>query len=188
MTPGIGHNQEPPLGGSWSGYCWRRARREIWDNPPVEVIRRRKRRAEEIGLTYRQYAGILLDKGVRTEALVFDLSGLPAPVPAAPMARMTTKLRALRNCQVFAAIGETRKPLDEINAHAGGVITDWAPYPPELPRVPALNDVLQPVLDMLRRHTVAPSAAIMIGNGWRAGRIAETARLARVFPAAAYFG
>jgi hypothetical protein len=80
---GIGHNQGPPLNlsGSWAGYCWVRARREVWDNPPIEVVRRRLRRANELGLSYRQYTGIQLDKGVRTEALVFDLSSLGRPAP-----------------------------------------------------------------------------------------------------------
>lgn len=80
---GIGHNQGPPLNlsGSWAGYCWVCARREVWDNPPIEVVRRRLRRANELSLSYRQYTGIQLDKGVRTEALVFDLSSLGRPAP-----------------------------------------------------------------------------------------------------------
>ena len=202
MTPpstGIGHNQGPPLigAGSWAGYCWRRARREVWDNPPVEVIRRRKRRAEELGLSYAQYAPILLDKGVRTEALVFDLSGLSERAPAAPLERMAAKLRTLRHCTVFAATTEAAHMFDGLNARTGGIIADCArfPRPPagrrrdpwaRPPRL-ALDAFLQPVLGMLARHAVAPAAAVMIGDGVGAERIAESARLARVFGAADYF-
>ena len=121
-TPAIGHNQGPPLNlsGSWSGYCWSRARREAWDNPPIEVVRRRLRRADELGLTYRQYAAVLLNTGVRSEALVFDLSAIAqtrprsrplAPSPLVPsldeiIERMAAKLRTLRNCKVLAAAEE----------------------------------------------------------------------------------
>jgi hypothetical protein len=153
---GIGHNQGPPLNlsGSWVGYCWVRARREVWDNPPIEVVRRRLRRAGELGLSYRQYTGIQLDKGVRTEALVFDLSSLgrPAPRPMtlsaphlyAPRAafaptpapsidevieRMAGKIKALRNCKILAAAEEAGALLDELNRRAGNVIGDCAYYP-----------------------------------------------------------
>jgi hypothetical protein len=210
---GIGHNQGPPLNlsGSWTGYCWVRARREVWDNPPIEVVRRRLRRANELGLSYRQYTGILLDKGVRTEALVFDLSSLgrPAPQPmtfSAPRAafaptpapsvdevieRMAGKIKALRHCKILAAAEEAGALLDELNRRAGNVIADCAYYPNHVRTpgmIPAIETVLQPVLDLLARHVVAPPAAVMIGDGWRARRIAETARLALVFPHAAYFG
>lgn len=220
----IGHNQGPPLNlsGSWAGYCWSRARREAWDNPPIEVVRRRLRRAEELGLTYRQYAGIMLDRGVRTEALVFDLTQLEtAPgrrqSPQSPemLERAAAKLRTLRNCKIFAAAEAAGSVLEELNRRAGGVIADCAVYPgagagagagagpgagagsvPAAGRVrgqafgplPGLETVLQPVLDMLARHLVAPSAAVMIGDGRHARRIAQTARLARVFPGAVYFG
>jgi len=198
---GMGHNQGPPwsLAGSWSAYCWRRARRAAVGNPPVEVIRTRKRRAEELGLTYQQYAAILLDRGVRTEALVLDLTEIPAPqtqtAPLEPLEQMARKLRTLRHCQIFAATDHAGDLMDELNTRTGGMITDWARYPGltaagrpggGTPK-PAANAVLQPVLDLLGRHRVQPSAAIMIGDGVRARRIAETACLARVFPAAAYF-
>jgi len=193
-TIGIGHNQGPALhAGSWTGYCWNKARREVWGNPPVEVIRMRKRRADELGLSYRQYASILLDRGVRTEALVFDLTALPANAPTAPLDGMAAKLRTLRNCKIFAAIDGTDALVRDLNARAGNIIADWTSYPPQrtAPRTAQRGGravtLLQPVLDMLARHLVAPSAAVMIADGMRAGRIAQTARLARVFPALAYF-
>jgi len=62
---GIGHNNGPPLESvGWAGYCWRQSHARAWKNPPIEVIRLRLKRAQELGMTYREYTAIILDKGV----------------------------------------------------------------------------------------------------------------------------
>lgn len=194
---GIGHNQGPPgsLAGSWTGYCWTRAKRQAAGNPPVEMIRIRARRAKELGLTYAQYAAILRDRGY-TEALVFDLTETPRT--KAPIEAMARKLRELRRCTLLAAVDGTGTLLDDLNARTGGLITDWPIYPALLaqkredgrttPQMPTAETVLNPILEMLERHLIGPSQAILIGDGLRARRIDQTARLARVFPHGVYFG
>jgi hypothetical protein len=72
-SPRLGHNGGPPLddppaaettGGGWAGYCWRRAHRAAWKTPPPEIALRRLKRAEELGMTYREYTAVILDRGV----------------------------------------------------------------------------------------------------------------------------
>lgn len=61
---GLGHNQGPPLVESaWHLAAWRMACREAWENPPIEVIRRRLKRAQALGMTYRQYTLEFLERG-----------------------------------------------------------------------------------------------------------------------------
>ena len=61
---GIGHNAGPPLAPSgWHLYAWKRAKAEAWKSPPVEVVRRRARRARELGMTYKQYTLEILERG-----------------------------------------------------------------------------------------------------------------------------
>ena len=62
---GIGHNQGPPLdpGASWRLFCWKRAHAAALKTPPREVALARLRRAEALGMTYREYAAHLLDTG-----------------------------------------------------------------------------------------------------------------------------
>jgi len=62
---GIGHNNGPPLDQmpGWHLVCWRKAHRRAWRNPPKEVIRRRALRAEEAGMTYREYSLVIMDRG-----------------------------------------------------------------------------------------------------------------------------
>jgi hypothetical protein len=66
----IGHNGGPPLDEppraplDWNSYCWRRAHARAWKTPPREIALRRLRRAEAIGMTYREYQAVILDRGV----------------------------------------------------------------------------------------------------------------------------
>jgi hypothetical protein len=63
---GIGHNQGPPLdpGASWRAFCWKKAHAAAWKTPRREIALSRLRRAEALGMTYREYAAVLLDTGV----------------------------------------------------------------------------------------------------------------------------
>ena len=63
--PGIGHNQGPPIEAavSWRRFAWKKARAKLVPKLPLEIVRRRVRRAAELGLEYPQYASILLGTG-----------------------------------------------------------------------------------------------------------------------------
>ena len=62
---GIGHNQGPPLDpeAGWRHYCWKKAHAKAWKTPR-EVALARLARAEALGMTYREYTAVILDKGV----------------------------------------------------------------------------------------------------------------------------
>ncbi|WP_299400364.1 hypothetical protein [Pelagibius sp.] len=61
---GIGHNAGPPMVQSgWHLYAWKRARKAAWKAPPIEVVRRRAKRARELGMTYKQYTLEILERG-----------------------------------------------------------------------------------------------------------------------------
>lgn len=65
--PPAGHNGGPPLdehdpGASWRLWCWRRASKRAW-SVPREVALRRLARAEELGMSYREYALEIMERG-----------------------------------------------------------------------------------------------------------------------------
>lgn len=66
MRVGIGHNGGPPLDphAGWRLFCWRKAHAHAWKAPPREIALRRLARAEELGISYREYTSALLDRGV----------------------------------------------------------------------------------------------------------------------------
>lgn len=71
FPPAIGHNGGPPLeeplleqpGAAWRLFCWSKAHKAAWKTPPREIALRRLARAEELGLSYREYASEILDTG-----------------------------------------------------------------------------------------------------------------------------
>ena len=67
MQPGIGHNGGPRLDDGMDGdgrlFLWRRAHRKAWKTPPPEIALRRLARAEELGMTYREYTLEILERG-----------------------------------------------------------------------------------------------------------------------------
>ena len=67
--PQQGHNGGPPLdddeekGASWRPWIWRRAHKRAWKTPPREIALRRLARAEELGMTYHDYALEIMERG-----------------------------------------------------------------------------------------------------------------------------
>jgi hypothetical protein len=66
LLPRIGHNGGPPLdpGAEWRKFCWKKSHARAWKTPPREIALARLARAEALGVTYREYTAVLLDKGV----------------------------------------------------------------------------------------------------------------------------
>ena len=72
LNPWIGHNGGPPPddlallmdpGRAWRHHCWKKAHREAWKTPPREIALRRLARAQELGMSYRDYTLEILDTG-----------------------------------------------------------------------------------------------------------------------------
>jgi hypothetical protein len=62
---GLGHNGGPPLDpeAGWRHFCWKKAHARAWKTPR-EIALARLARAEALGISYREYTAVLLDKGV----------------------------------------------------------------------------------------------------------------------------
>lgn len=75
---GLGHNRGPTMekGRAWRRYAWTRARSDLMPTLPIEVARRRVRRARELGIDYKSYAGIRAATGRDIVALIFSSNAL----------------------------------------------------------------------------------------------------------------
>ena len=58
--PGLGHDLGPTMeaGASWRKQCWAHVRERLLPHLPIEVLRRRIRRARALGLDYKTCASV----------------------------------------------------------------------------------------------------------------------------------
>jgi len=65
LSEWLGHNNGPPIDafGRFLSYCWEQAHKDVWMPPNWEIAVRRARKAHALGLSYRQYALEILERG-----------------------------------------------------------------------------------------------------------------------------
>src|SRR5262249_30260348 len=74
----LGHNGGPALDVSWEAWLWRKAHAQAWKPPRRDIALHRLKRAERLGLDYKAYAGVLMNRGAHLGAAIFLLDGLGA--------------------------------------------------------------------------------------------------------------
>ena len=90
--PGIGHNNGPTFDMSWGAWVWRRAAAKAWKTPSPEVVKIRVKRAERLGLTYKELTSALMNTGSNLGAAVMPLS-LAARVRRGPKGEIIVEPR-----------------------------------------------------------------------------------------------
>jgi hypothetical protein len=69
LPPAPRHNggplldEEEDVNASWRAWNWRCAHKRAWKTPPREIALRRLARAEELGITYKEYTLEILERG-----------------------------------------------------------------------------------------------------------------------------
>lgn len=188
--PGIGHNQGPPLDHhtSFRRYAWKRARAELMPKLPLEVIRRRVKRAAELGLEYPAYASILLGTGRDIVGFLFTCDALgmrlaqKMPLPA----HVTEKLTALSSVDAMLAAEHDRpERLADLLARAKPITFASATRLPPWQSDPRTGcQAIRTALDPLK---LPGDAVVMIGTDRHERDWADAARLARFIPGETYF-
>jgi hypothetical protein len=179
----IGHNRGPTMepGGAWRRYAWTRAREELLPKMPIEVVRRRVRRARELGLDYKSYAGIRAATGRDVIALLFSDNALRLLRDGRlPDARAAT-LGALRETELLALVHPPHRPIAvaERNPLLSGVDDAPGAFAP-------WGDIRARVLGLKGR--LPADGVVVIGETWAERDWCEAARLAGFLPADRYFG
>ena len=108
----IGHNGGPTMqkGRGWRRYAWTRARAELLPRMPIEVVRRRVKRARELGLDYKAYAGIRAATGRDVVALLFSDNALRLMADARMPADRAAHLDAVRGAERLALVHAPQDP------------------------------------------------------------------------------
>lgn len=188
---GIGHNSGPTrIGRGWQKHCWSRSRKAlIGKRMPIEVVRRRIKRARELGLAYPQYASILLGSGRDVVGFLFTVDGLHLKLQKRLRMpeQIKEKLQNLEHVSVmsFAPSGEEpalfRAELAEIS---GVQIAAVAPEPEAPLGWAAAREKVRAVLDQVN---LPSDAVVLVGTQGSEELMAQAAKMARFVPSCAYF-
>ena len=184
---GIGHNNGPTMepGAGWRRHCWSRARRELLPAMPLEVITYRMKRAQELGLDYKTYAGVRASTGRDIVAFLFSSNALclhrdPAlgPAEAGKLAQVEGAVRlaaVYRPLDPSAVLARNPNALD----HAGVAPTVFDSW----------SETRARLMSMTRAARVPSDAVLLVGatdleRGWcGTARLAGFVAAERFFPA-----
>lgn len=182
---GIGHNSgrvaEP--GRSWRKHVWTKARKELLPKLPIEVIRLRVKRAEELGLPYKTYAGIRASTGHDLIGFLFSNNALDIlrAGQALPQ-RQAAKLAEVRNASRAAAV---HRPLDPDDVARLSQI-DHAFAAPRF--ADSWSAMRAQVVAMATAQGQPADRILMIGDTAFEREWSEAARMAGYLSADQYFG
>lgn len=180
--PGMGHNNGPTFDMSWEAWVWRRAAAKAWKTPRPEVAMMRLKRAERLGITYRELTSVLMDSGTHLSAAVMPLS-LAARVRRGPAGEIIVEPRN----SVAARVAKFRGRLfvlADIDAVPGLSEDERRDFPPILNR--AFDGKVEAVgwghdgpaiRAMLKASALPHQEAFMVGAGMGHRVLAEAAGL-----------
>ena len=180
--PGPGHNGGPTLepGASWRRHCWTAARTRLLPTLPIEVLRGRIRRAQDLGLDYRTYASVRAATGHDVVAFLFSSNALRLVPPASLPADRQARLAALRDCDRIA-LAQGAGP-QAVLAACTGLIDAAHPAPPLLGSFALARAPLRPALGRGPGDRV-----ILVGDHRLEQDWTMAGRLAGYLPADRYF-
>ena len=180
--PGIGHNNGPTFDMSWEAWVWRRATAKAWKTPKPEVAKMRLKRAERLGITYKELASVIMDSGAHLGAAVLPLS-LAARVRRGPgreiiveprnsiadlVARFRGRLLVLGDIDAVPAMSDAERAefLAILNRAFDGKVEaiGWGHDGPA-------------VRDMLKANAVPRQEAFLVGTGMAHRVLGEAAGL-----------
>jgi len=178
--PGIGHNNGPELDANlgWRRHAWARARAELLPTLPIEVVRLRVRRAQELGLPYRTYAGVRAATGRDVIGFLFSSNALRLlrqtdALPPGHHARLAALVAADRVAILQPPLTQAPPPLDA--CYPAPRFTDtW----------PAMRDQIAAII---RSRGRPADGYILIGETASERDWAEAGRTAGFLTGARYF-
>jgi len=169
-VPRTRHNRGPALDLSWEAWLWRRAHAQAWKPPRREIALHRLKRAERLGLDYRSYAGVLMNRGTHLGAAIFVLDGLSEH----ERRHADERILSLSDCRILIASevqdSPSLKERVDLSVEFAGE-----------------NDLVRHIDRFILAHRLTSSGTFMVGTTSAHLRAAEDAGLALFLWAKDYF-
>jgi hypothetical protein len=164
----VGHNGGPPLDLSWTAWNWRRAHAAAWKTPGREIADLRLRRANALGLTYRDYTSVILDRGVRLSGVAIMLRGALGGCEAAVQRKLATL-----DCLVMICAAPEARSL----AYRSAAVPETADN----------ASLVSALRALAAQANVAPSALFVVGTAAEERQASERAGFGLFVEARTYF-
>lgn len=179
---GPGHNGGPSMEGgvSWRRHCWTQARERLLPTLPIEVVCLRVKRAAELGLDYKTYAGVRAATGHDIVAFLFSQNALRLVPPAALPPDRTARLAGITACGRIA-LAQAARP-EAVLAAASGLLDAAHPAPALLGSFAEARARLRDVLGSIPGDRVLLVGEHSLERDW-----VMAGRLAGWLPAERYF-
>ena len=171
-SPGTGHNGGPALDLSWEAWLWRRASAQAWKPPRREIALHRMRRAERLGLDYKAYAGVLMNRGTHLGAAIFLLDGLSET----ELSHAASTIAEISDCAIFTSVSD-RTCVDAALTQRADVLFASADE----------RATSRAIDRFILAHRLTPSGTFMVGTAPAHLRTAEDCGLALFLWARDYF-
>lgn len=189
---GIGHNGGPPLDMSFTGWAWRRAATAAWAAPPREVALQRLKRAERLGLGYRDYTAALMDTGTHLSAALLPLHYLLGgaalradPQIAACITRFNGRLLLLADEAAFGPLDAAARRLLKQRIALLAPAATLVVLPFRIDEGDAARG--RRLRRLLARQGLHPHACFLLGSTMADMQLARDAGLALFRPLAGWF-
>ena len=183
---GMGHNQGPTIepGFGWRRHAWGKARAQLMPKLPIEVVRIRMKRAQELGLDYTTYAGISAGTGREVIGFLFSTNALRVLNRNLQMPDdRHAQLAAMRNCRRIAVV---QPPLDaDLVAEAQQAVLDGASPAPLF--IHGWDDTRRRMQRATRLAQAPASAVLLVGDTALERSWAQSGRLAGYVQADKFF-
>ncbi|MEM9436677.1 MAG: hypothetical protein AAGA15_06515 [Pseudomonadota bacterium] len=181
---GIGHNNGPTMeaGYTYRKHQWKKAREALLPTLPLMIVRMRVKRAKELGLDYKTYAGVRASTGRDVIGFLFSSNALRL-VRAELPAETARKVEAIQDARKLALV---HSPLDPTAvAEANPALTRAAAAPLFTESWPAMRDKVRSVI---RAENLPSDGVLVIGSTSLEREWAVAAKSAGYLPAERYFG
>jgi hypothetical protein len=172
VAPRMGHNGGPALDLSWEAWVWRKAHVEAHKPPRRDIALHRLKRAERLGLDYKSYAGVLMNRGTHLGAAIFLLDGLAA----AEVRAASERIAALGDCRVLVGLADESDADAALLARADAVVASGD-----------ARALARAIDRFILKHQLTPGGTFLVGASSAHLRAAEDAGLALFLWARDYF-
>lgn len=186
----IGHNNGPTMEGgtSWRRHCWGKARADLLPTLPLEIVRVRVRRAQEIGLEYKTYATVRAITGRDIVAFLFSSNALRMRRAADEMPQdHAAKLAAMHRCGRMLAAHRPIDPAEALRVLEGRGVPFEHGFPAPL-FTESWAETRARLEGALGGRGMHPASVLLVGDTGAERGWAEAGRMAGYLPAENYFG